>query len=95
MLGNRIVRDAGTCRDFDNEQINSCERDAEAAEGLRYIVGRAQAKHDLAVDIPTLQSPVQMVVGGAEYSCEDVRGGEYLILTSTHRVYIAQEGRKS
>ena len=43
-----------------------------------YVVACPQTEYDLAVDVPALQSPIQIVVRGSEDSRQHVRGGEDL-----------------
>lgn len=41
----------------------------EVVRGCAHVVVRSETEHDLAMHIPALQSPVQIVVRGSEHGC--------------------------
>ena len=60
-----------------------------------YVVTCPQTKDDLAVDVPALQSRMQIVVRGSEDSRQHVRGGEDLRVRSALRSRYLQSQRAS
>ena len=52
--------------------------------GRGYVVVGAQTEDNLAVDVAAFQSPVQIVVGRSENSCEHVCGGNDLDTPPPH-----------